>query len=484
MPANVRRPLDCFRLADRPQRRVQRPEALAPQLAVDLDPLRAPARSRSPAARRSPRPPRARRTRPRRRRRRGSPRRTRRPRRPRPAPAAARAPRRRSASHRSLRAPPPDTRPSAGRPAQLDDQVERVAQPEGDALQHRAHQRAAVVAHGQPGERPARVGVGVRRALAGQVGQEQQPLGPGGPRRGRRGQLVVRARRARSCRAASRSEPAADSITPIACHAPGTAWQNACTRPCGSAANRSSAANTTPDVPSTTDTGPGPVDADAERARRLVAARPRRPGCPRRCCPRHRRALEQRRQPRRSRAPERSSTSSLQRAMRRRRAAACRRRRRRRSRARRTGAGARSPWAARSARSARRRSGSWRRSHSSFGAVKPGSARLPVSAISRSSPIVLLDLCALGGRPLVVPQDRRAQHAIVGVERDEPVHLARQADARRRARRAPQLGQHRLGRLPPVGRVLLGPARARRRQRDSRPRRGRAPRRRGRSPGP
>ena len=52
------------------------------------------------------------------------------------------------------------------------------------------------------------------------------------------------------------SEPAADSITPIACHSPGTAWQKACTRACLSAANLSSAANTTPEVPTATDTGP------------------------------------------------------------------------------------------------------------------------------------------------------------------------------------------------------------------------------------
>ena len=55
--------------------------------------------------------------------------------------------------------------------------------------------------------------------------------------------------------------------------------------PAGSAANRSRAANTTPDVPSATDSGPGPVDADPERARRLVAARPRRPALRRPCAP-------------------------------------------------------------------------------------------------------------------------------------------------------------------------------------------------------
>ncbi len=52
-------------------------------------------------------------------------------------------------------------------------------------------------------------------------------------------------------------EPAAESITPIACQPPGTAWQNACTRASGSAWKPGSAASTTPEVPSTTETGPG-----------------------------------------------------------------------------------------------------------------------------------------------------------------------------------------------------------------------------------
>jgi hypothetical protein len=34
-----------------------------------------------------------------------------------------------------------------------------------------------------------------------------------------------------------------------------------------------------------------------------------------------------------------------------------------------------------------------------------------------------LDLDALGGRPLVVPQDRRPQNGAVGVEYNQPVHL-------------------------------------------------------------
>ena len=72
-------------------------------------------------------------------------------------------------SHSSERAPPPDDAAALRAHAELDEQVERVAQPVGDALEHRADERAAVVAQAQPGERAARVGIGVRRALAGEV---------------------------------------------------------------------------------------------------------------------------------------------------------------------------------------------------------------------------------------------------------------------------------------------------------------------------
>ena len=41
------------------------------------------------------------------------------------------------------------------------------------------------------------------------------------------------------------------------CHRPGTAWQNAWTRPCGSYSGRSVAAKTTPDVPSERAIAPG-----------------------------------------------------------------------------------------------------------------------------------------------------------------------------------------------------------------------------------
>ncbi len=54
-----------------------------------------------------------------------------------------------------------------------------------------------------------------------------------------------------------RSDPAADRITPIANQRSGAAWHDACRRPPGSAAYAGSALSTTPEVPSTTDTGPG-----------------------------------------------------------------------------------------------------------------------------------------------------------------------------------------------------------------------------------
>ena len=46
-------------------------------------------------------------------------------------------------------------------------------------------------------------------------------------------------------------------MTPIACHVSGTAWQKAWSRPSGSCRYSGRAAKTTPEVPSTTDSGPG-----------------------------------------------------------------------------------------------------------------------------------------------------------------------------------------------------------------------------------
>ena len=124
--------------------------------------------------------------------------------------------------------------PHARAPAELLDEVQRVAQREGHALEHRAREGAAVVAQAEPGERAARGRVGVRRALARQVGREEQPLDPGLPVRRAAEQLVVRCPPTVS--RSHCSEPAALSITPMTCHACGTAWQKACTRASGSCA--------------------------------------------------------------------------------------------------------------------------------------------------------------------------------------------------------------------------------------------------------
>jgi hypothetical protein len=87
-------------------------------------------------------------------------------------------------------------------------------------------------------------------------------------------------------------------------------------------------------------------------------------------------------------------------------------------------------------------SGSWSRTHSSFGAVKPVSASLPVSWISRSGPTAA-DEIALGRGALVVPQDRGPQHAPARVEQHQPVHLAGQADRHDVAARHARRGQRR-----------------------------------------
>ena len=67
----------------------------------------------------------------------------------------------------------------------------------------------------------------------------------------------------------------------------------------------------------------------------------------------------------------------------------------------------------------------------------------------------LLDLGALGHRPLVVPEDGGPEDASLGVEADQPVHLTRQADP---GRLEPEPPESDLARPPPVLGVLLRPA--------------------------
>ncbi len=75
---------------------------------------------------------------------------------------------------------------------------------------------------------------------------------------------------------------------------------------------------------------------------------------------------------------------------------------------------------------------------------------------------LLLDLVALRARALVVPEDRRADRAILRVERDEPVHLAGEPDP---GDAVGQAFQCLLGGGPPVVGVLLGPTGLGRRER-------------------
>src|SRR6187402_69504 len=75
----------------------------------------------------------------------------------------------------------------------------------------------------------------------------------------------------------------------------------------------------------------------------------------------------------------------------------------------------------------------------------------------------LLDLDAFSLGALVVPEDRRPHHGAVGVEDDQAVHLARETDPEEVE--PTHLLEGLLGRRPPVRGILLGPARAWRRER-------------------
>ena len=101
-------------------------------------------------------------------------------------------------------------------------------------------------------------------------------------------------------------------------------------------------------------------------------------------------------------------------------------------------------------------SGSCRRIQSSFGAVKPVSARLPVSSISRSRPtrssISAHSAAVRWSFQRIAGRSAR----VVRVERDEAVHLARVAE--RIACLPAELRQRRSARAPPVLWILLGPA--------------------------
>jgi hypothetical protein len=74
-----------------------------------------------------------------------------------------------------------------------------------------------------------------------------------------------------------------------------------------------------------------------------------------------------------------------------------------------------------------------------------------------------LELGAFGERAAVVPQDRRPERVVIGVEQGRAVHLAREPDPRERAefrrRMAADRGDGRFDALDPVARILLAPQR-------------------------
>ena len=296
----------------------------------------------------------------------------------------------------------------------------------------------------EAGEGPARVWIGVRRALAGEVRREQQALASrasSGPPR-RRASL----RSTPSTLAEPGDRPPPDSITPIACHVPGTAWQKVCTRASRPARSEGAPRRRARRAERDRD-GPGPVDADPERGGGLVAgaadlgrlARGRQPF---------------------ERDLERGADLVRPARGRRHRTAASPTRRRRRWPARRSGGGGRSPSEAARAGSARTVSGSCRRSQSSFGAVNPASARFPVSEIRRSRPTRSSISAHSAAGAAVVPEDRRPDHAIAASSTTSPCICPDRPigpDGQPR--------QSRLGRAPPVLGILLGPARTRRRKR-------------------
>ena len=91
---------------------------------------------------------------------------------------------------------------------------------------------------------------------------------------------------------------------------------------------------------------------------------------------------------------------------------------------------------------------------------EPGQRPVPGQLDQALEADAALDLGALGGGSLVVPEDRRPQNPVALAERDEPVHLAAEADRPFR-----QPGEHRLRGPPPVLGILLGPAGLRGRER-------------------
>ena len=133
--------------------------------------------------------------------------------------------------------------------------LEAVGEGEGDAFHHGAGQRRAVGLVRQADEAAARAGIVVRRALAGEVGQEEERLlGRPAPSTDARSSSPALAP---VTPASHSSEAAAERMTPIWCQVFGSAWQKAWTALAAFGRNFSLETKSTPDVPSETKAEPG-----------------------------------------------------------------------------------------------------------------------------------------------------------------------------------------------------------------------------------
>ncbi len=101
-----------------------------------------------------------------------------------------------------------------------------------------------------------------------------------------------------------------------------------------------------------------------------------------------------------------------------------------------------------------------------LGRLKARQSRVAGDGDETVGPDQVRDLEALGLGPLVVPEEGGANDAVAGVEHDGSVHLPGQAHARDLAADLfAQAAECQAGRVPPVLRPLLHPARAGRQQR-------------------
>ena len=410
-------------------------------------------------------PPRGRPRRRRRRRRRAAPRRT-----PTPAPtpsASSGMPRAEAAirSQRRLRAPPPETRPDSVSAPSARSRSSESRSPKATPSSTARTSAPAVVAQLKPDERAARVRIGVGRALAREVREEEEPLGAGLPRRGLRDEGVERMRPERAARGTIRASRRRTASRPSPARCPARRGRTNGRGPPFRGRSRVGPRGR----PRTSRARPRAHRAGRRRPRsRRPAGRPRllQPACPGAGRPGRRRRghgrLEHGREPR-GRQLERVQHLRAPRAplhVQEQRPGGVR--------------GVHRPLARQAqadvvlreedARDAGIGVGLVPAEPEQLGAVNPVSARFPVSAMEVGAD-ALLDLIALGAGALVVPEDRRADlHGRRPVEDDEAVHLAREARCRRRdARSATSRSADSAARDPRLG-ILLGPAGLRRRE--------------------